>query len=99
MEDRPVQPRRCRAMTEADRNERTANLLITRLEALARAASRLPTADVERLVESATVATMRAVALDLLEAERAHAIWREAHDRHPHLRALEPSASSDRLAA
>ena len=72
-------------MTEAARSERTANLLIARLEAVARAASSLPHAETERLVELATVATMRAVALDLIEAERADAIWRELHAQNPAL--------------
>jgi len=76
-------------MTEDARSERTAKLLISRLEALARTAASLPHAETERLVELATVATMRAVALDLLEAERADAIWREAHARHPASREVE----------
>jgi hypothetical protein len=67
------------------RSERTAKLLIARLDALARAASRVPHAETERLVELATIATMHAVALDLLEAERADAIWQEARSRHPEL--------------
>ena len=77
------------AMTEARRCERTATLLIARLDALARTADRLPHPDVERLVELASVATMRAVALDLLDAQRAEAIWSEAHTRHPVLREIE----------
>ncbi len=72
-------------MTEDARSERTAKLLIARLDAVARSASRLPHADAERLVELATVATMRAVALELLEAERAEAIWREAQRQNPAL--------------
>jgi hypothetical protein len=72
-------------MTREARAERTANLLIARLEAVARTASQLPHADAERLVELATIATMRAVALDLLHADRAQAIWDEAHVRHPAL--------------
>ena len=77
-----------RCMTEDTRSARTESMLIARLDALARAASRLPHAEAERLVELATVATMRAVALDLLEAERAEAIWRDAHARQPGLPAL-----------
>jgi hypothetical protein len=76
-------------MTSETRTERTANLLIARLDALARTADRLPHPDVERLVELASVATMRAVALELLDAERAEAIWEEAHSRHPALREVE----------
>ena len=69
-------------MTEEDRSTRTANLLIARLDALARTADRLPHPEVERLVELASVATMRAVALHLIDAERAEAIWSDAHARH-----------------
>jgi hypothetical protein len=72
-------------MTEETRCERTATLLIARLDALARTADRLPHPEVERLVELASVATMRAVALELLDAERAEAIWNDAHARHPAL--------------
>lgn len=72
-----------RRVTHQARCERTANLLIGRLDALVRAAGRVPNLEVERLVELATVATMRAVALDLLEAERAEAIWRSAHRQNP----------------
>ena len=73
-------------MTEDARSARTERLLISRLDALARTATALPRADTERLVELATVATMRAVALDLIGAERADRIWRQAHARHPVLR-------------
>ncbi len=76
-------------MTENARCQRTANLLIARLDALARAADRLPHPAVERLVELASVTTMRAVALELLEAERAESIWDDARRRHPALRAVE----------
>jgi hypothetical protein len=85
-------------MTPEARAERTANLLIARLEALARTASRLPHADTERLVELATVATIRAVALDLLGEERAREIWAAAHERHPGLPAV-PLELPARLAA
>ena len=86
------------AVSHARRCERTANLLIGHLDALARTASRLPQAEAERLVELASVATMRAVALELLDAERADAIWRDAHDRHPELPAVQVTLP-DRLAA
>ena len=76
-------------MTEDARNRRTANLLVARLDALARAADRLPHPAVERLVELASVATMRAVALELLDAERAESIWDDARRRHPALREVE----------
>ena len=67
------------------RSERTARLLVARLEAVACVASQLPHAEAERLVELASVATMRAVALEMIHADRADAIWREAHVRHPNL--------------
>ena len=76
-------------MTDGDRSQRTANLLVARLDALARTASRLPHAEAERLIELASVATMRAVALELLDYERAAQIWEEAHERHPALRRRE----------
>jgi hypothetical protein len=72
-------------VTEPTRRERTAKLLIAHLDALARAAPGIPQAETERLLERAAVATMRAVALELLEAERAVEIWRDAHARHPGL--------------
>jgi hypothetical protein len=87
------------ALVKTDsRSERTANLLIARLDALARVAGRLPNAEAERLVELAAVATMRAVALELLEAERADSIWRDAHECIPQLRAVQLELP-DRLAA
>jgi hypothetical protein len=49
----------------------------------------MPQLDVQRLVELASAATAHAVALDLLEPRRAHAIWRDARRRQPHLRALQ----------
>ena len=76
-------------MKDDSRSERTANLLIARLDAVARVAGLLPNAETERLVELATVATMRAVALQLIEAERAESIWREAHERNPELRRVQ----------
>ena len=85
-------------MTDDARCERTANLLIARLDALTRIAGRLPTAEVERLVELAGVATMRAVALQLLEAERADAIWQRARARNPRLPAVQIELP-ERLAA
>jgi hypothetical protein len=67
------------------RCERTARLLVARLDALAAAAGQLRHAEAERLVELASVATMRAVALEMIQAERADQIWRDAHIRHPQL--------------
>jgi hypothetical protein len=87
-----------RSVTEDVRCNRTARLLIARLEAVARVATQLPHEEVERLIELASVATMRAVALELLRAERAEAIWREAHARHPELPRVQV-ALPQRLAA
>ena len=67
------------------RSERTARLLVARLDAVAKAAAELRHVDAERLVELASVATMQAVALEMLRAEKAEAIWRDAHVRHPEL--------------
>ncbi len=86
-------------VTEDTRSERTARLLIARLEEVARAASGLRHAEAERLVELASVATMNAVALDMLRAERAEAIWREAHERHPELPDVVVDLPERRLAA
>ena len=80
------------------RSNRTTRLLVDRLEAVARVAAQLPHADAQRLVELATVATMRAVALELIRAERAEEIWREAHARHPQLPTAQV-ALRERLAA
>jgi hypothetical protein len=72
-------------MTELARSERTSRLLVARLDALATVASQIHHTEAERLVELASIATMHAVALETLQAERAEAIWREAHERHPEL--------------
>jgi hypothetical protein len=74
-----------RRVTNETRSERTARLLVARLDALARAAAGLRHAEAERLVELASVATMHAVALEMIQAEKAEAIWRDAHGRHPEL--------------
>jgi hypothetical protein len=87
-----------RTVTEDVRSNRTARLLVARLEAVARVATQLRHDDVERLVELASVATMRAVALELLRAERADEIWREAHAKHPELPQVQ-IALPQRLAA
>jgi hypothetical protein len=80
------------------RSERTARLLVARLDALACAAGQLRHAEAERLVELASVATMRAVALEMIQSERADEIWREAHVRHPQLPQVQ-IALPQRLAA
>jgi hypothetical protein len=74
-----------RHVTEERRSERTARLLVARLDALARVATGLRHSEAERLVELASVATMHAVALEMLQEEKAAAIWHEAHIRHPQL--------------
>lgn len=80
------------------RCERTERLLVARLDALASVASGLRHAEAERLVELASVATMRAIALELIRAEKADEIWRDAHARHPQLPRVE-IALPERLAA
>jgi hypothetical protein len=77
-----------RRVTDETRSERTARVLVERLDALARVASGLRHPEAERLVELASVATMHAVALELLQDEKADAIWRQAHARHPELPAV-----------
>jgi hypothetical protein len=72
-------------VTELTRSERTSRLLVARLDALATVAAKINHADAERLVELASIATMNAVALETIQAEKAEAIWREAHARHPQL--------------
>jgi hypothetical protein len=74
-----------RRMTEDVRTNRTARLLVARLDAVAHVAGQLRHAEAERLVEVASIATMRAVALELIRADQADEIWREAHVRHPQL--------------
>ena len=80
--------RRCEDVTELTRSDRTSQLLVARLDALASVAAQLHHVDVERLVELASVATMHAIALETLHAEKAEEIWRDAHQRHPQLRVV-----------
>jgi hypothetical protein len=87
-----------RDVTELTRSERTSQLLVARLDALASVAAQLHHADVERLVELASVATMHAVALETLHAEQAEEIWLDAHTRHPELPQVEIELP-ERLAA
>jgi hypothetical protein len=87
-----------REVIDETRCERTARLLVARLDAVARAAGQLRHAEAERLVELASVATMRAVALEMIQAERAEQIWRDAHVRHPQLPQVQV-ALPQRLAA
>ncbi|MGI8606005.1 MAG: hypothetical protein ACR2L0_02455 [Gaiellaceae bacterium] len=67
------------------RHGRTARLLETRLEALARACERssTPQAGFDEHVLGVAAATRHAVALDLLSAEEAGAIWAEVRTRPP----------------
>ena len=76
------------------RAKRTERVLIGRLEELARVLERsgAPEQAVSRLLESASVATMNAVALKLISAEAADEIWREAAERHPTLPPLRRAA-------
>jgi hypothetical protein len=72
-------------MTRRARAERTERILVARLEELARVLERsgAPAESVARLLESASVATINAIALNLLSEEAANAIWRRAAERHP----------------
>jgi hypothetical protein len=77
--------------------ERIARALTARLDELAevgeRAGSRAPS--FLRLLDAASVATTNAVALDLLSAPRARAIWRDATERHPVLHDAPPPRLRD----
>jgi hypothetical protein len=70
------------------RHDRTVRLLAARLESLAVASIRLPGG--ERVyrdhILAAVAATRHAVALELLSAEEARAIWIEVATRHPEAR-------------
>jgi hypothetical protein len=73
------------AMQDHSHHGRTAHLLETRLEALAQASERSssPQARFDEDVFCVVAATRNAVALDLLSAEEAGAIWAEVRTRHP----------------
>ena len=90
-------------MTYDDRCERTVRLLTQRLDELAGALTRsgAPVESVAPLIELASVATMHAVALELLSQERAAEIWTSAVRRHPVLRRIDgiPADAPGRLAA
>ena len=81
-------------MTRRARTQRTERILVARLEELARTLERsgAPTESVARLLESASVATMNAVALNLISADAADEIWRSAVERHPHVAPLRRAA-------
>ena len=74
-------------MTSRARSQRTERILVARLEELARVLERsgAPAESVGRLLESASVATINAIALNLLSEEAANEIWRGAAERHPEL--------------
>lgn len=67
------------------RSERVERRLTQRLDELAGALERsgAPAETIGRLLELASVATVHAVALDLVSAERAAQIWHVARERHP----------------
>jgi hypothetical protein len=90
---RGVEPKSAR-MTRRARAERTERILLGRLEELARALERSGASNeaVARLLESASVATMNAVALNLISSEAADHVWREAEERHPQVAPLRRAA-------
>ena len=74
--------------------DRTARVLSARLEELAVAAERSGAAApaVARLLEAASVATLNAVALELLTDAAARSIWRDVEERHPVVAELRDAA-------
>ena len=72
-------------MVDHSHHSRTAHLLETRLEALAQACERSssPQACFDEHVFCVVEATRNAIALELLSAEEAGAIWAEVRTRHP----------------
>jgi hypothetical protein len=83
------------------RSERTERLLSLRLEELAGTLERAGASAqaVGDQLDLASLATMHAVAVDLVTAERAAAIWRATRERHPALEALELRPLPARVAA
>jgi hypothetical protein len=81
-------------MTRRARAQRTERILISRVEELARVLERsgAPNDAVASLLESASVATMNAVALNLISAELTDEIWREADQKHPTVAPLRRAA-------
>ena len=81
------------------RSERTERLLTMRLEELARALerARAPRLAAGRLLELASAATLNAVALELVTAERAEAVWSAARERHPVLDEVELRTSTGQV--
>jgi hypothetical protein len=82
---RPHLGHELRAMVDHSHHSRTAHLLETRLEALARAGERSsnPQARFDEHVFCVIGATRNAVALELLSAEEAGEIWAQVRTRHP----------------
>jgi hypothetical protein len=72
-------------MKRESRSDRTARLLAQRLEDLAETLERsdASTKAVGRMIELASVATLNAVQLELITADRADRIWEGAEHRHP----------------
>ena len=70
------------------RHDRTVRLLATRLETLAIASLRSPGGErtYRDHILAAVAATRHAVALELLSAEEADAIWAQVATRHPEAR-------------
>lgn len=81
-------------MTRRARTERTERILVARLDELATALERsgAPSESVARLLESASVATVNAIALNLISSECADEIWRKAEERHPEVVPLRRAA-------
>jgi hypothetical protein len=90
---RGVEPKSARMERHA-RAQRTERILLGRLEELAQVLERTgaPNEAITRQLESASVATMNAVALDLISPEAAEGIWREAEERHPQVAPLRRAA-------
>lgn len=72
-------------MDERARHDRTVRLLEARLEALAAASERAPRGEhrFDREIAGAAAATRHAVALELISAAEAGAIWAVVARRHP----------------
>jgi hypothetical protein len=81
-------------MTRVARARRTERILMGRLEELALALERSGARQeaISRLLESASVATTHAVALNLISAEIADEIWRDAETKHPEIVPLRRAA-------
>lgn len=84
----------CVAMTERTRAQRTERILVARLEELACVLERsgAPHEVISRMLESASVATTNAVALNLISADLASGIWRDAETKHPEIAPLRRAA-------